>query len=325
VYEITTDRTHNILEFRLNGMVPLDEMEQFVREMHEAGLSLQGRPIKIKADVRRFKPAAPEIAEMIRDLEELWLLLGVTQIAEIVENNVVALQLQRVARESGATKVVRRFEDEKSAHEWLLESGPSAPKKESDPASLQGIEVRGGAVDVILSGFSAFPSLANKYLARCGFTVEVTGGRVTVSKPWVSLHLWLKTFDIMLKDIGPNALFQLGLAITRNPNMLVGGDLRSTIGRMDIAYHMSHRKNGELMYDASTGRMLEGIGHYVMSEGEQSSCLLVHSDTPYPCQGELGMLTSLAMAIDPRARVRHEDVACCRLKDRGRCTYSVSW
>ena len=194
-----------------------------------------------------------------------------------------------------------------------------------DRLNLQGIEVRGGAVGMILSGFSAFPSLATKYLAQCGLTTEISGGRVTVNKPWVSLPLWLETFDVMLKDIGPNALFQLGLAITKNPNVLVAGDIRSTIGRMDVSYHMSHRKNGELMYEASTGRMLEGIGHYVMNADGQANRLLVHSDTPYPCQGELGMLTSLAMVVEPRVHVRHEEQGQCRMQRDRKCIYQITW
>ena len=44
----------------------------------------------------------------------------VTRIAEIVESDVVALQLNRVSRESGSDNILRRFWDTESALEWLV-------------------------------------------------------------------------------------------------------------------------------------------------------------------------------------------------------------
>lgn len=121
MYEITADRTYNIVRFRLFGMVRVEEMEQFARDLQEAGVTLQGKPIKVLGDVRGFKPAAPEVADMIRGLQEFGLRLGVTRIAEIVESDVVALQLNRVSRESGSDGILRRFWDEETAFEWLIE------------------------------------------------------------------------------------------------------------------------------------------------------------------------------------------------------------
>lgn len=129
MYQIAPDSTHNILAFRLNGMVHMDEMEQFGRDLQQAALGLQGRPIMIQADVRGFKPAAPEVADMIRDLQEFGLRLGVVRIAEVVESDVVALQLNRVARESGSHRIVRRFWDDQAAREWLIDPDPDS----SDP------------------------------------------------------------------------------------------------------------------------------------------------------------------------------------------------
>jgi hypothetical protein len=48
----------------------------------------------------------------------------VKRVAEIVESDVVALQLNRVARGSGTDKILRRFWDEDSAREWLLHGDP---------------------------------------------------------------------------------------------------------------------------------------------------------------------------------------------------------
>ncbi len=120
MYEISADRTHNIIRFRLHGRVALDEMEVFARELDVATTTLQGRPIKVLGDLRVFKPAAPEIGVIIGDLQRIGLRLGVARIAEIVESDVVALHLNRISRESGTEKILRRFWDEESAMAWLL-------------------------------------------------------------------------------------------------------------------------------------------------------------------------------------------------------------
>ncbi|MFY0572246.1 hypothetical protein ACN28E_51595 [Archangium lansingense] len=45
---------------------------------------------------------------------------GVKRVAEMVENPLSALQLNRVARESGTDKILRRFSDDQSARRWLI-------------------------------------------------------------------------------------------------------------------------------------------------------------------------------------------------------------
>lgn len=120
VYEIKVDASHAIVEFVLEGLVRLDEMNRFVAELQQATVSLRGRRIRIKADVRAMKPAAPEVAEMIRGVQEFGIKSGVERVAEIVESDTVALQLNRVARDSGTHKILRRFWDEDSARDWLI-------------------------------------------------------------------------------------------------------------------------------------------------------------------------------------------------------------
>ncbi len=126
MYEISTDTTHNIVKFRLHGMVAMEEMAAFARELDARGLTLRGRPIKVLGDLRAFKPATPEVGEVIRALQKAGLDAGVARVAEIVESDVVALQLNRVARESGTGKILRRFWDEASALEWLISEDPPA-------------------------------------------------------------------------------------------------------------------------------------------------------------------------------------------------------
>lgn len=125
MFNVTVDQANAIVEFVLDGLIKKDEMESFVKELRDATLGLTGREIKIKADVRTFQPASPEVADMIRGVQEFGLRSGVKRVAEVVESQVVALQLNRVARESGTDKILRRFWEDDSAREWLIHGDPA--------------------------------------------------------------------------------------------------------------------------------------------------------------------------------------------------------
>ena len=124
MFEIKVDRINALVEIAVEGRVVVDEMERFLAELKAVLASLQGRAIVIKADLRGISPVAPEVTEMLRRGQDHAIGIGVRRIAEIVESEVVALQLQRVARESGGERILRCFRDEAAALEWLLDGRP---------------------------------------------------------------------------------------------------------------------------------------------------------------------------------------------------------
>jgi hypothetical protein len=120
VFKIKLDDAEAIVDLVLEGLIEANEMDRFVAVLKLATLKLKGREIKIKADLRTFRPAAPEVAEMIRGVQEFGIHSGGKRGPEIVESDEVALQLNRVARASGTDRIPRRFWDEDSAREWLI-------------------------------------------------------------------------------------------------------------------------------------------------------------------------------------------------------------
>jgi len=120
VYEIKTDPTHHIIDFYLSGLVRNDEIDEFVEELEQITRDFAGHEIKIKADLRAFSPASQVVADKIKAVQQFGIENGVKRVAEIVESDLVALQLNRVARESGTDKILRRFWEDESALEWLL-------------------------------------------------------------------------------------------------------------------------------------------------------------------------------------------------------------
>jgi hypothetical protein len=126
VYRIDVDKQHAVIELVLDGFIRRDEMVTFVEELKAATLGLTGREVKVKADMRTFRPSSPEVAEMLRDVQQFGLNNGVTRVAEMVESQLAVLQLNRVARESGTDKILRRFIDDAAAKHWLIHGDEQA-------------------------------------------------------------------------------------------------------------------------------------------------------------------------------------------------------
>lgn len=189
-----------------------------------------------------------------------------------------------------------------------------------------GVEVRPEVVGLFRAGFDLFPSLAPKYLRKLGLVPEEEG-MPPGSLRTVPLDRWLSLFDAVLAEIGPNALFNLGARIIANPHLQrpAQADLESTLRHIDVAFHMSHRKDGQPMFDPGTGAMQEGIGHYRVQQGGSRKTLLIRCDTPYPCALEHGIVSGVAKQVEARAVVVHEHPHRCRSSGSPFCVYAVSW
>ncbi|WP_342377201.1 hypothetical protein NVS55_38025 [Myxococcus stipitatus] len=137
MFRIDVDGEHAIVEFVLDGYIRVQEMESFVQELERATASLSGRDIKIKADLRTLRPASPEAANMIRRVQEYGLRSGVVRVAELVESELVALQLNRVAENSHTDKILRRFWEEAPARRWLI-FGDEEKEESPSPRPMPG-------------------------------------------------------------------------------------------------------------------------------------------------------------------------------------------
>ncbi|PTL83361.1 hypothetical protein [Vitiosangium sp. GDMCC 1.1324] len=126
MYRIDVDKQHAIIELVLDGLIRPEEMLRFVDELKAATLGFAGGAIKIKADMRTFRPSSPAVAEMLKEVQQFGLHNGVVRVAEMVESPLSALQLNRVARESGTDKILRRFAEDSAARRWLIHGDEEA-------------------------------------------------------------------------------------------------------------------------------------------------------------------------------------------------------
>lgn len=190
-----------------------------------------------------------------------------------------------------------------------------------------GIEVNGQTVFSVVDGFRAFTGLAAQYLTAEGIGRLRPDGSLELDLAgWFPQSAWLRAFQRISETTGQSVLHQIGLAIPRNaqfPPWVT--DVHSAVRSVDIAYHMNHRKRGEVMFDPDGGGMLEGIGHYGYTPVEGQRRIISVCENPYPCAFDDGILTAMARRFEKYARVEHDSTKPCRHKGGQHCTYVISW
>lgn len=185
-----------------------------------------------------------------------------------------------------------------------------------------GIEVNGETVWSVVDGMGAFRQTALQILAIHGIRDPKPG-------QWYSQQAWLDAFRTIAQEVGSNTLFAIGRKIPENaqfpPHIT---DIYMAMPSIDVAYHMNHRRGGKAMFDATTGKMTDGIGHYAYERVSERR-LRVVCRNPYPCEFDRGIVSAIAQRFRPADAVVletvHRDDQPCRRKSAESCTYEVTW
>jgi hypothetical protein len=190
-----------------------------------------------------------------------------------------------------------------------------------------GIETNGRTVKAIVEGFRYFKELPSQILLAEGIGSPGAGGLVLIdSEAWYPQQAWLRAFERIATELGRPNLFAIGQKIPEAakfpPNIT---SIREAIAAIDVAYHMNHRKQGRVMFDAENGTMIEGIGHYGYEPVAGKAMIISRCENPYPCEFDRGILTAMALRFEPAAHVTHIDKAPCRERGDESCTYHVAW
>lgn len=190
-----------------------------------------------------------------------------------------------------------------------------------------GIEVFGASLGATIDGFRRYPTVAMKYLLRHGVVSAKNGAQPELDRTaWYPLENWLAAYEGIANEVGFNSLFAIGKTVPENavfpPHV---NDIFSGIASIDVAYHLNHRKKGEVMFDPATGMMLEGIGHYAYEAFPEERRIVCVCENPYPCEFDRGLIAAIANRFEPLARTLHDNDAPCRRKGADSCTYVVTW
>lgn len=193
--------------------------------------------------------------------------------------------------------------------------------------NLDDLEVNGSALVAVLSGFSAYRSVALRYLSRYGL-IRFDGAleRGLDVTEWYLLSDWLDAMNAIISEVGANVVYDIGAAVPRYahfPDDIDG--IVSAIASIDVAYHLNHRRGGVVMYNEATLEMIEGIGHYASVRVPNERRIVVASDTPYPCRFDHGLIAAMALRFERRALTVHDDARGCRERGDSSCSYVVTW
>lgn len=126
MYRMDVDRQHAVIDLVLDGLIRQEEMVRLGEELKSIIRKFSGRSIKLKTDMRTLRASSPEVAEMFGAVQRYAVEHGVKRMAELVTSPLLLLQLNRVERDSGAAKIVRRFGDDQTALRWLLQQDDRA-------------------------------------------------------------------------------------------------------------------------------------------------------------------------------------------------------
>ena len=169
-----------------------------------------------------------------------------------------------------------------------------------------GIEILGAAVMATVGGFGPLRSIVERMLCRAGL-LDCAGASTTGIEidAWYSQQAWLDALREVDERFGTEVLFNIGAEIPNNAVFPASAvDVHSAIASIDLAYHLNHRRAGQVMVDPLTQAMVEGIGHYGYERlGDRH--ILSTCENPYPCEFDLGIVTNLARRFEPRALVEH--------------------
>ncbi|MCD6577974.1 hypothetical protein J7L48_00695 [bacterium] len=189
-----------------------------------------------------------------------------------------------------------------------------------------GIEVNGQTVYSIVDALGSFKKLAHEILLPSGIGNMTKNGYEIKMDEWYSQTSWLRAFEMIAKEIGEATLKRIGTKIPENAKFPPWvKDIDSAIKSIDIAYHMNHRKNGTIMFDPDTGKMLEGIGHYGYERIENENMIISKCKNPYPDSFDLGIITAMAKRFELKANIYHDDSKECRKNGGESCTYIITW
>lgn len=182
------------------------------------------------------------------------------------------------------------------------------------------IEVKGGVILSVMTGVDYFSDVPLKILEENGIkSPEVNG--------WYHQQKWLDAFKILSERLGERALYSVGMKIPENadwPSNVAG--IKDALASIDVAYHMNHRKDGEILLDMKTGEKKEGIGNYEFVDLGENKIKIICKN-PYPCSFDMGLIESVFNIFSPEGsdvKISHEDESC-RKKEGNSCVYVVEW
>ncbi len=189
--------------------------------------------------------------------------------------------------------------------------------KSFDPA----IEVSGKAMLSVIDGMGIFKNIGIEILKRHGIH-DVNPYK------WYSQQAWLDSFKEIYETIGEATLVKIGESVPYNaawPENIK--NLEDALYAINVSFHLNHRKNGKILYDADNNIFFQGIGEYIIEKNNDKDFLVICKNS-YPCDFDRGIITGTVKKYKPEElsmddiKIMHLD-GKCRKKGDDLCVYNV--
>lgn len=191
------------------------------------------------------------------------------------------------------------------------------------------VYILGRAMYSVLDGFGAFKNTAAKMLEEGGIGERNEQGQFTLqlNKWYYNQAAFIGVFKKIGEKMGDTQLRSIGQKVPQNAEFPPWvSDIHSAIKSVDIAYHMSHSKDGQKpMFDPETGKLEEGIGHYGYQPIEGEKRIISVCDNPYPTSFDNGILSAIASKFEPTARVVLDESKPSRRDGADSDTFIITW
>ncbi len=193
--------------------------------------------------------------------------------------------------------------------------------------NLEEFEVLGSGVVAIYNGMGNFKSSAQQLINECQIGEQDDKGNYILSEEvWYPLVKGIELNQKFLEKIGPNTMKNIGSKLPETaifpPHI---NDIYSAIESVNIAYHMNHRKNGEVMFDIQTGKKLSGIGYYGYEKVEGQNKIISVCENPYPSYVDEGILIGIAKKFQPKASITLDTTKPTRRNGGDSDTFIITW
>ncbi|MBW7858480.1 MAG: hypothetical protein H3C43_09360 [Leptonema sp. (in: Bacteria)] len=184
------------------------------------------------------------------------------------------------------------------------------------------VEVNGETALALVEGMGLFKDRGYRILHDHGIR-DLKQGH------WYPLQSYLDAFQTIYESTGDFTLFNIGKKIPDNarfPNSI--HSVEEALHSINIAYHMNHRINGNVMYDPVTGNLLDGIGFYKFEKTGEREGLFI-CENPYPSDFDRGIAESMANRYKPKdceyIILKLDLTKPTRKKGAESCTYTIRW
>ena len=118
-YELGYDEKKNQIYWKIKGFWPsVDAVPNFDSDWEKATVGIP-KGFTILGDLTEMKTFPPDVAKLNQSKQKELMELGCRKVAQVNTDALAVMQINRVARGSGMSSIIRAFDNAEEAKAWL--------------------------------------------------------------------------------------------------------------------------------------------------------------------------------------------------------------